>query len=172
MPFEELYEKYGRYLENFCTMKMSDRDMGFDIAHESFLKYYNHVKKYPNQIIDNPKAFLFRIASNIMNDSYRRNGNIIVDSLDAIREQSGDTFEPQFDEIQRENSAINFEILMKREKCLTKYQKEILLHYYNGRTISEIAEIYGITYNAVSAHLTRMRIELKRQFRKEEYVCN
>ncbi len=74
--FGKIYDKYIDKIYRFIFLKVSSQDIAQDLCSETFLKGWESFK---TQKIDNPQAFLYRIAHNLIVDHYREKGrtNII-----------------------------------------------------------------------------------------------
>src|SRR6056297_3032720 len=77
--FGELYDKYKDDIYRFVYFKVSSEEKAHDLVNEAFLKIYDYLKK--GKDIRNFRAFLYKIARNIVIDFYRtRKENISLDN--------------------------------------------------------------------------------------------
>ena len=111
--------------------------------------------------IDNIRAFLFRTASNMVIDEYRktdrRGGKI--QSIDELSELG---FEPSFDDTSAWIDKIDGEQILSIVPELPDiYSEVIFLKYVEEKTISEISEIISETENTVSVRINRAIKKLK-----------
>lgn len=133
-----------------------------DLAQEVFLRLI----RYPSDsVIENPPAYLFRIASNVANE-WRRRCRVSKPHDDSWLETL--LIEP---EGQPENS---FERRQWNEhvnelmNALPPRQREVLmLHVYDELTYKQIAERLGMTNRLVLRDLTRAYSYLRNNLRDE-----
>ncbi len=67
--FESLYRQHHHELEGFLSRQLDSRDQAADLCHEVYLRLLNTA---PDRALDNPRAYLFRIARNLLIDHRRR----------------------------------------------------------------------------------------------------
>src|SRR5512137_1547152 len=83
--FAELYEIYYQRIFNFALKRTANIQLALDITSITFLKALNQIKKFRWR--DVPfGAWLYRIASNEINDHYRRQGGKRIASIEEIAE--------------------------------------------------------------------------------------
>jgi RNA polymerase sigma factor (sigma-70 family) len=107
------------------------------------------------------KAFLYRVATNAVTDSYRKKKS---ESLDSLQE---DGFDPSTDEHEKSMAGIEGEEVMKYLEELDEPYKEVLtLRYVHDLSIDEIIEITGESGNTISVRLHRAIGKLKDKFKE------
>jgi len=137
------------FLKNFLKRFLSKDEDIEDVTQEAYLKAYNIEQ---NSDIDNPKAYLFRVAKNValneLNQKSRQMTVYIEDRLASIPVDGKDTLE---DELEAEQSVM---LYYKAANALPKKCRRVfLLRKVNGMSHKEISEHLGITISAVEKHL-------------------
>lgn len=138
-------DRYADMVRRICFLNLKNRSDLEDVFQEVFLQYYlNHSKLHNEQ---HEKAWLCRVTFNKCKDLnksfWRRN----VVSLDDM-------------EIPFENEEQG-EMIMAMLQLPDKYKEVVYLHYYEGWSIPEIAEITHQNTNTVYSRLRRAKEKLK-----------
>ncbi len=81
--FLEAYEAYSDNILRFVIFKIDNREKALDLVQETFMKTWMHIVK--NGKPDNIRAFLYKVASNLVIDEYRIRGrkDYNTDSLES-----------------------------------------------------------------------------------------
>jgi RNA polymerase sigma-70 factor, ECF subfamily len=157
LAFLKLYDDLAEPLFRHCYFRVSSRELAEDLTQESFLRVWNYLAE--GKTIDNPKAFLYRIAGNLIVDHYRRKKD---SSLDALAE---DGFDPSGDDA---SSILEYasgqQALKLLEKLEPTYREILTMRYVNDLSLTDIAEIVGQSENAVSVRIHRGIEKLKQLF--------
>ena len=146
--FGKIYDKYIEKIYRFVFVKVSSEDIAQDICSETFLKGWESFK---TQKIDNPQAFLYRIARNLVIDHYREKGRTKIISAEyASIPDPRAGFE--------EKIALDSD-LDQVKKALSKlnddYQTVVVLRYLEDLPIAEIAKALDKTEDATRVTLHR-----------------
>lgn len=156
--FLEGFEAYNDAIFRYCFFKTSDREKALDLTQDTFAKTWEYLAS--GKKIDNMKAFLYRVATNAVTDSYRKKKS---ESLDSLQE---DGFDPSSDDHEKSILNIEGEEVMKYLNDLDEPYKEILtLRYVHDLSIDEIIEITGESGNTISVRLHRAIGKLKTKFK-------
>ena len=147
MEFDQAYKEYFHLIYKFAYRIIGDEYQANDIAQETFVKLHRSLNS--TDVIDNPKAWLYRVAANISNNHLKRNSihNRIIRSIRTDSEY--DNIEADF--IKKER------ILLVRgalEKLSTK-ERTLLLLYQDGLSYTEMAKIINIRKTSVGKMLSR-----------------
>jgi RNA polymerase sigma-70 factor (ECF subfamily) len=137
------------FLKNFLKRFLSKDEDIEDVTQEAYLKAVNIENK---SNINNPKAYLFRVAKNVaLNELNRKSRQMTVyieDRLASIPVDGKDTLE---DELEAQQSVM---LYYKAANALpSKCRRVFLLRKVNGMSHKEIAEHLGITISTVEKHL-------------------
>jgi RNA polymerase sigma-70 factor (ECF subfamily) len=81
--FSKLYDKYIAKIYRFIYLKVNSEEIAQDLCSETFLKGWQAFKNSQNKI-ENPSAFLYRIARNLVTDYYREKGRTQVVSAEYV----------------------------------------------------------------------------------------
>lgn len=137
--FSQVYDLYVKKIYRFIYLKVSLTETAEDLSSEVFLRLYRHIQKN-NPVIENPQAFLYQIARNVVADHYRGKKVTIVSiekttiEIEDIREKT------------REQGEISLEMDRIREaiaELQDDYQNLIIWRYVDELTVPEIAQITG-----------------------------
>lgn len=151
----ELTAQYGASLERYLTRKLDNPADAAEVAQETYIKLYR--LEHPEQL-DNARAFLFQVASNLAIDQLRRrtlhNRFLRAENPDYmdgdIPETGADTASPEQilggqEKLQRIYRAI--------EELPEKCRQAFLLHRNSGLSYSEIARELGVSVSSVEKYI-------------------
>lgn len=127
--------------------RLKNREKALDLTQEVFVRMWQSYLSKGKEV-EYPKALLYKIAHNILVNSYERDK--IYDSLDNLSE---DGFEVE-DQTQKTSFEIK-DLNDALDKLPEKYSDLIMLKYIEGFSIKEIAEMYDETENVISVRLHR-----------------
>ncbi|MBP9773805.1 MAG: RNA polymerase sigma factor [Candidatus Peribacteraceae bacterium] len=154
--FESAYEQYSDAIFRHCYFRVFNRERGKELMQEAFMKAWEYIAK-GNQV-DNIRAFLYRIANNLIVDEFRKKDKQSV-SLEDLQEKG---WEPGYDSLPDIQSAIDekyvLETLNKVEK---KYREVLIMRYVDHLSPAEIAAITHETANVISVRIHRGIKQLK-----------
>lgn len=147
-PFLEAYEAYGDAIFRYCLFQTSRRDVALDLTQDTFMKAWEYIEN--GNVVDNMRAFLYRIAGNLVID-YRRKKK--SDSLDSMMETG---FDVGFDERGNLERLLDGKEVMKLIETIPEMYRDVLImRYVDDLSVQEIAEITGETENNISVRLHR-----------------
>ncbi len=154
--FLQAYDLYADAIFRHCYFRINDRERAKELMQEVMIKAWLYLKE--GKKIDNIRALLYKMASNIVIDEVRKKKAV---SLDELKEEG---FEPQ-DKIDQEEE---IETKMEVEKVMTclpkmnsKYREIFVMRYVDQLSPKEIADIVGETENLVSVRLNRAIKQLR-----------
>lgn len=149
---ERLMTQYGDSLLRICYMLLHDRDLAKDATQDSFLKAYRSLDSLRKG--NSEKAWLMRIAINTCKDLRRSRWWRFIDH--------GITPD-DLPEMGQEDENPDSTPLLAVMNLPEKYRQVVLLHFYQGMTSSEIAQILGLTASTVRTRLMRAKDRLHEQ---------
>jgi RNA polymerase sigma-70 factor, ECF subfamily len=156
--FEQLHVPVFRYL----LRKTRDSGRAEDITQETFLRLFRHLRE--DRLLDNPKAWLFTVASNLAVDASRSESHI--KDLDETtwkkieESRSGLQADPEKLMLQRERlDRLHIAVLN-----LTPLQRECLHLRAEGLRYREIAGLLEISPSTVMDAVRRATLKLAREF--------
>lgn len=157
--FKKIYDDNVESIYRFIFLKVSKREVAQDITSETFRKGWEAFKKNPD--MDNPRAYLYRIARNAVIDHYRtKKEHLSPDDMQL--ENEGKNLE----DIADENLRIK-KIKAAMKNLKDNYQDIIIYRYLEEMEISEIAELLEKSEGAVRVTIHRATKALKEQLNKD-----
>ncbi len=151
--FLKAYDELGDAIFRHCYFRVYDRERAKELAQECFLRTWDQIAR--GREINNLKAFLYRVATNLTIDESRRRKE---ESLES-RLEAG--FEPAVAPRSAEQAEAA-RLLAAADRLDPKYREVLIMRYVEGLGPAEIAGIIGETENNVSVRLHRA-IERLRQ---------
>ncbi len=151
---ERLISEYGNDVLRLSYMYLKDHQLAEDAFQEVFIKIYKKWDTFRSE--SSEKTWIIKITINVCKDMLKTNWLKKVSFYDV-----DDIFETN------ENQDDVLETVYKRDlfqQVLTlpdKYKEVILLYYYQGFNVSEIASILDTTTGTVGSLLSRARDQLK-----------
>ena len=156
--FEEIYIRYKDMMYETAVSIIKNETEAEDIVQDSFFKIAKHISRFSE--IDQKKtaSFIFIIVRNTAFDYLRKEKR-----LDAVPYEDVDTPDkiimPEFERVISE-SGMGY--VMDHIKSMDKiYTDAMNLRYIYGFTISEIAQLLGITPNNAEMRIYRARLMLR-----------
>jgi len=154
--FMEYYDKYSDDIFRFCMTKTKDRSLSLDITQDTFMKFWEYIIKGTD--IQKERPLLYRIASNLIIDSYRKKKDILVEDFTA----------GSYNDHLHDNQQERMENKIDGEKAITllhilpESTREIInLRFIHDFSITEIATTIGKDPKTVSVYLHRGLKKLK-----------
>jgi len=152
--FEKAYTDYSNAIFRHCYFRVFDRERGKDLMQETFMRTWTYL--CDDKTVDNMRAFLYRIANNLIIDYIRKKKE---SSLDALQEKG---FEPGYDAVAEMQRNVDESTIIANLGHLEKeYRDALVMRYIDGLTPAEIAEILGESANTISVRLHRGLKQLK-----------
>lgn len=156
--FEKLYTLYADDVLRMAYFYLADRQKAEDVCQDVFVKLYTR-----GQTIEpgREKAWLLRVTVNCCRDLWRsawlRRVTLGAPTLEIIPAQD-ETIE------KREEKAA---LMRAVQKLPPVFRETILLHYYEGLGIAEIAQALNLPEGTVSSRLSRARKKLEGLLKEE-----
>ncbi len=149
--FLKIYEDFSDAIFRHCYFRVSNRELAKDLTQEVFMKIWEYSMNGGE--IENPKAFLYKIANNLIIDNYRKNKKEL--SLEELKESGQMINDPVYrDSFQ---SRIEAKDMLKILDKLDSSDKDIVvMRYIDELTPKEIGEILDLSENAVSVRIHRV----------------
>ena len=150
---ERLIRENQVSLKRLCYLYLHDQAMAEDAVQETFLKVYRSLKDFRGEASE--KTYLTRIAINTCKDMLRTGWFRHIDRRVTTEELPS----------RQEADPYHREVAAAVMNLPRKLREVILLYYYRGMTMEEIAETLEITQPAVSGRLKRAREKLKAELK-------
>ena len=153
MDKNKLYEDYHLKVLRYIQSKVNDNHLAEDLCSDVFVKVYEKLDTF-----DETKAsistWIFTITRNSLIDYYRTR-KVMVEIPDNL------TYEEDTSDVDPEA----LETLASALKQLNdRDRKLIVMHYYEGKTLKEIAQILGISYIYAKVLHQKALLSLKKHF--------
>ncbi len=146
--FMQAYDNYSDAIFRHCYYRVFDRERGKDLMQETFMRAWQYLCK--GEKVLNMRAFLYRIANNLIIDESRKKKEA---SLEQLQEAG---FDPGRDETPVMQGRLEHERILNSLHLLDEsYRQIIIMRYINELSPSEIAEVTGETANTVSVRIYR-----------------
>lgn len=145
-----LMDQYEVALKRMCCVYLRDASLAEDAVQETFVKAYKGLDSFRGE--SDEKTWLIRIAINTCKDMRRASWFRYVDR--SVKPESipspacGITFEQA-------------ELVMDVMRLPRKYMEVVLLYYYQGMTVRQIAQSLNIPHQTASSRLKRAREKLR-----------
>ena len=159
----ETDRKYGKLFRTIAEGITESREDAEECVNDAYLRLWNSIP--PERPLD-LRAYGARIVRNLSlnraeyNRAEKRGGSALLEELDeTIPDPSG----------QEEDDSSPLTALLNRflEKQSRSNRVAFVLRYWNGMSLSEIAERLGCTESKVKSGLFRLRQKLKTELEKE-----
>ena len=149
--FERMYEQYATDVLRVSYFYLGDRQKAEDVCQDVFVRLITNTPVLPE---GKEKAWLLKVALNRCRDLWRGAWvkRVVLGSP---------TFElvPAPDEIGKLTD--QQELMSAIHQLPTTFREVILLHYYQGYGITEIAEMMNLPEGTISSRLSRGRKKLE-----------
>lgn len=159
--FSKIYDKYIDKIYRFIYFKVNSSEITEDLCSETFLKGWVAFRNQDsNEKIENPPAFLYQIARNLVIDFYRKKGRAQIIST----EHAPRIIDPRMNLKEKANQISEFNQVKKVLVNLKEdYQEVIIWHYLDDLPVSEIAKILNKSEGTARVILHRALKALKKE---------
>ena len=161
--FTKSYDEFADAIFRHCCFRVSDQELAKDIAQETFLRTWDYLAGGGE--IKNFKAFLYRVANNLIVDEYRKKKLI---SLDVLQEKGMQIRHKGKEDIPARMEVQH--ILDVMENIDEKYREVVIMRYIDELSPKEIAAILDETENTVSVRIHRGLQKLREILNNEKHA--
>jgi len=159
--FLAAYDEHTDALFRHCLIRVRDREVAKDIVQEAFSRTWLYLSE--GKEIEYMRAFLYRVANNLIVDGARKKKS---SSLDALMEEDG--FEIKDESLTDPSEKMAIREAMQLLSSLDEiYRTAITMRYIDEMSPREIASALGVSENVVSVRIHR-GIERLSKLMKEE----
>ena len=163
--FLQAYEAYADAIFRHCLYRVYERERAVELVQDTFMKTWEVVSA--GEEIRNIRAYLYRVAHNLIVDEARRRKIRKSVSLDELREDTG--FDPGHDERPIIDRRMQGDEAMKLLMELSSEDKEVLvMRYVDELEPREISTVLNVSPNVVSVRLHRALKRLKELVSKHD----
>jgi len=159
--FAKLYDEYYPKIFGYALRRTANLEVAQDITSETFFKALKKLWQFRWRDVSF-SAWLYRIASNEVNQYFRKAEYKKSVSLEVLQEQGFEvvsSHDPESELIEAQEKLEQhqdfLEIQAKIVRLPAKYQEVIALRFFEKRQISEIAEILGKKEGTIKSLLHR-----------------
>ncbi|MDO8600761.1 MAG: RNA polymerase sigma factor [bacterium] len=154
--FIKAYDDFSDAIFRHCYFRVGNRELARDLMQETFTRTWTHISA--EKPLQNIRAFLYRVATNLIIDESRKKK---TSSLDGLREQG---FDPGEDTREKLTASVDAKIVLRVLETLSpEYRAVVTMRYVDDFSPKEIAEVLGESENAVSVRLHRAIQKLREQ---------
>ena len=148
--FERLVEQYQTAVLRTCYLYLCDKSLAEDASQETFVKVYRTLDSFKGE--SSEKTWIMKIAMHTCYDINHSSWHSFFNR--HITPEMLPVAIVPFDDVDDEltNAVIRLPL---------KLREVILLHYFQGMKVNDIAEALGISQSSVSGRLKRGRDRLK-----------
>lgn len=147
---EELMRSYNDILKGFFMRRLPTRQDTEDLMQET----YSRIANSDVSVIRDPKAFLFKIANNLILDEFRRGRLNANKELLPFEEEDHVSEIPSLDRVVSGKQAMDvFEDLL--DELPPKRKQVFVLQRFKGMSYTQIADFCGISESTVKDHMGR-----------------
>jgi RNA polymerase sigma-70 factor (ECF subfamily) len=149
--FRGLYERTARPLWVYLWRKTGDTQLADDLLQETYYRFLRARTVFEND--DHRKNYLFRIATNLAHDSYRRTA---ADASLSEAHEAAISVDPEIAGRHQSRS----DLARAMAKLKPRQRDALWLAYAEGSSHREIADILGVKTASVKLLLFRARRKL------------
>jgi len=154
--FERLFELYKSKALKTVYLMTGDRAISEDIVQEAFVKCYTSIKSLRNP--EHFKTWFYKLLTRTT-WQYMKKEKKLLPTEDILELVEANSVKSYSDKAQQEEAKnMIYEELTKLEP---KLQTTLILYYYNGFSVKEIAKIMGCFEGTVKSRLYTGRCKLK-----------
>ena len=159
--FSKIYDQYISKIYRFVFLKVNSQDIAQDLTSETFLRGWESFKDRTD--IENPQAFLYQIARNLVVDFYREKGKANFVSTEST---------PIIDPRENLEEMASFKFDLDKIKVVLAdlredYQNVIIWHYLDDLPIQQVANMMDRSEDATRVLLHRALKSLKERLNSQ-----
>jgi len=149
--FSKIYDKYIDKIYRFVFLKVNSPEVAEDLTSETFLRGWQTFRIQNSEFrIQNPPAFLYQIARNLVIDYYREKGKVQLVSADYR------IIDPRINLEERANLNSELEEVKRGlAELKDEYQDVIIYRYLDELSVPEIAKVMQKSEGTVRVLLHR-----------------
>lgn len=151
LPCLSAFQEHHHDLLRFFTRKLGCRDLAADCAQDTYV----HLVRMGQTIsVQNPRAFLFRVAANLSIDYLRKTRTRrSVLSIEPPLEETASPAPTAEDALDAKQRVLLLEAAMA--ELSVKCRKALLLNRLEGKTHKDIAQALGVSESMVAKYIVQ-----------------
>jgi RNA polymerase sigma factor (sigma-70 family) len=161
-----LSARYRGPLTSYFLRRVRRRDEAEDLTQEVFLRMVRSLQRPEGdggERIDNPEAFLFRTAVNLLRDRARRAKTFAEHLAEAVhRDESVEVRSPE--RVLQGRQSLR-SALAALEELDARTRDVFILHRLEGLKHAEIASLYGVSSSSIEKYMIKALAHLARRAR-------
>jgi len=152
--FRTLFDRYAPLLQRVFLRRMRTPELARDLVQQTFLQLHRARNDFrPDALV---RPWLMTIAMNLFREHYRRSAR----RPEALFDPVG-TLEPRESAHGQERSDLRRDLAAALEKLPEDQREVVMLHWFDGLSFPEIAEMLGATSGAVRVRAHRAYATLR-----------
>jgi RNA polymerase sigma-70 factor (ECF subfamily) len=154
-----LFRQYEEPICSYLARLTGDLGRAQDLTQETFLRAYKALSK--GECWENPRAWLYRVASRLATDDYRRRK-----LLQWLPLRTADASVYRGESVE----AATIERMAVQAALQTlppKYRVPLVLYVYEEWSVAQVAETMGLSVSAVKMRLSRAREMFRHAYQQE-----
>lgn len=155
--FLKAYEMHAGAIYRHCFFRVFRKELAEELMQETFMKTWRSIRD--GQRIENIRAFLYKVATNLIIDESRKKRE---ESLDAILEADPRAEPASSDHLRREQDLALKDIIKTFDTLDEESRKILTLRYVDDIEPKDIGEILDISANYVSVKINRALTQVKK----------
>ena len=152
---EQTIEEYGNLIFKTCFIMLRNSHDAEDVSQETFYKYMISNRNFESN--EHKKAWLLRVSQNKCKDILRYKKIHSYISYEDVEENFV---------VHSDVNKEDIEDVLKISLLSYDYKSVVVLYYFEGYSIEEVASILNISSTAVRKRLQRAREKLKIAYEK------
>lgn len=147
---EQTIEEYGNFIFKTCFLMLRNKHDAEDVAQETFYKYMISNRAFDSS--EHKKAWLLRVSQNKCKDMLRYKKVHSYIAYEDVEENFVGHQDVESEDI---------EDILKVSNLSYDYKSVVVLYYFEGYSVEEVADILNINSATVRKRLQRARQKLK-----------
>lgn len=152
-----MFRQYEQPICSYLARLTGDTTRAQELTQETFIRTYRSLVR--GERWENPRAWLYRVASRLATDDYRRRKLLQWLPLSGLEPDGAQSIETTVTECVAVQTALN--------ALPPKYRIPLTLYVYEGCTVVEIAETLKLGVSAVKMRLSRAREKFRQAYEPE-----
>ncbi len=154
--FGEIVDRHRDALVNVLTRLSGDPERAQDLAQEAFVRLFHAAPRYREQ--GTFRAYLYRIATNLLRSEERRARRVHFFSFESSREPLA----PGGPDEDAERAELRSRLQRALTKLPLNFRVPLVLHVVEGWTVPEIARATNTREGTIKSRISRGRDGLRR----------
>lgn len=161
--FRKLFDRHYNKIFNYALRRTGNVHLAQDVTANTFLHALEKINSFRWHGLSF-SAWLYRIATNEINQAYRKEKRTVPLTPEISRQFTDHTTTDaallQAEETLEKNAKYK-KMHAALSKLDVKYQSVLTLRYYENKSMKEIAEILDLSENTVKTHIRRGLMRLR-----------